>query len=81
MHCIFHEIPLPKQKEVLRALVQKMKPGAKMFIREPIKESHGIPPDRVQALFTRNGLQEVRSDVTKRTFMGERVTGVYAYSP
>lgn len=81
MHYIFHEIPPPEQEEVLQALVQKMKPGAKMFIREPIKESHGIPPDRVQALFARKGLQEVHSDVTKRTFMGEMVTGVYTYSP
>ncbi len=77
MHYIFHEIPPGEQDEVLQALVQKMKPGARMFIREPIKESHGIPPEKIRSLFLNQGFKELRSDISKRTFMGEMYTGVW----
>jgi ubiquinone/menaquinone biosynthesis C-methylase UbiE len=81
MHYIFHEIPQAEREEVLDALIRKMKPGAKMFIREPVKESHGIPPDEMRSLFSAHGLKEIRLFMDKKPLIGEMVTGVYEYSP
>lgn len=43
----------------------------------PPRKKIYILPDRVRSLFSKQGLKERRSDISKRTFIGEMYTGVW----
>lgn len=50
IHFMLHDIDKSERLEVVRALAEKMKTGAKLFIREPTKRSHGMRPEEIQQL-------------------------------
>ena len=77
VHIMLHDIPRSERPEVIKTLVQKMKRGSTLIIREPIKKGHGMPAEEIQELMTTNGLEETTSEVTKRFFMGTLYTGFY----
>ncbi len=77
VHIMLHDIPRLERPEVIKALVQKMERSATLIIREPTKEGHGILPEEIQELMTKNGLKEIVSGLAKRTLMGTYYTGFY----
>lgn len=77
VHIMLHDIPPSERPEVIKALAQKMKPGATLVIREPTKEGHGIKPQEIQELMNREGLKEIVSGLAKITLMGTYYTGFY----
>jgi len=77
MHFMLHDIDKSERQEVVRALANKMKAGAKLFIREPTKECHGIRPAEIRELMSKSGLKETDSKTTKSLMMGVMYTGFF----
>ncbi|MGB3860984.1 MAG: class I SAM-dependent methyltransferase [Candidatus Aminicenantaceae bacterium] len=77
IHFMLHDIPQSERPEIIKVLIQKMKAGATLIIREPAKEGHGILPEEIQKLMKTNGMTEIVSGFAKRTLMGKYYTGFY----
>ena len=78
IHFMLHDIEKSERSEIVRVLAKKMKPGGKLFIREPMKEGHGIPPEEIRNLMFKNGLNEIESKTAKTFIMGAVNTGIFA---
>ena len=78
IHFILHDIDHPERQEIVRALAKKMKTGAKLFIREPTKEGHGMTPEEIRELMLKSGLKENKSKSTKSFIMGTMYTGIFS---
>jgi ubiquinone/menaquinone biosynthesis C-methylase UbiE len=77
IHFMLHDVEKSERDEVVRALAEKMKAGARLFIREPTKEGHGMRPEEIRELMSRNGLEEIDSKESKSLMMGAVVTGLF----
>jgi len=78
VHFILHDVEKDQRQRIVNALSRKLKAGGRLYIREPIKESHGMPPDEICQLMTHSGLEEVEHKITKAIIPGPMYTGVYA---
>ena len=70
MHVI-HDIAPADRQDVAKALSRSLRAGGSFFIREPIKESHGMPPEEIRSLLAAAGLRETSSRQTKSEYMGK----------
>jgi 2-polyprenyl-3-methyl-5-hydroxy-6-metoxy-1,4-benzoquinol methylase len=77
IHSMLHDIDKSERQEVVKTLAEKMKTGAKLFIREPTKECHGMRPEEIRELMSKSGLEETDSKTAKRFMMGVLYTGVF----
>ncbi|NOR22132.1 MAG: methyltransferase domain-containing protein [Candidatus Aminicenantes bacterium] len=78
IHFMLHDIDKSERYEVVKALAEKMKTGAKLFIREPTKEGHGMRPEEIRELMSKSGLKETDSKATKSLMMGVMYTGFFS---
>ena len=78
IHFMLHDIDKSERHEVVKALAEKMKTGAKLFIREPTKEGHGMRPEEIRELMSKSGLKETDSKATKSLMMGVMYTGFFS---
>ena len=68
---VIHDIaPVDRQTTVM-ALSRKLKTSGTLFIREPIKDSHGMPVEEIRTLLSDPGLREIEHKVTKTDYMGK----------
>ena len=51
IHHVLHDIHPKKRAGVVKQLSRILKPGGKIYIREPIKLSHGMPYEEIRELF------------------------------
>jgi 2-polyprenyl-3-methyl-5-hydroxy-6-metoxy-1,4-benzoquinol methylase len=77
VHIMLHDIPQKERPEVIKALTQKMEEGARLIIREPTKEGHGIRPEEIRELMEMSHLTETESEIAKHSFLGTMYTGLY----
>jgi 2-polyprenyl-3-methyl-5-hydroxy-6-metoxy-1,4-benzoquinol methylase len=77
IHFMLHDVEKSEREEVVRALAKKMKAGASLFIREPTKEGHGMRPEEIRELMSKNGLEETDSKESKSLMMGAVSTGFF----
>ena len=70
MHVI-HDIEPVKRQDTINVLSQKLKKDGSLFIREPIKKSHGIAVEEIRALFTNVDLREAASEEDKSEYKGK----------
>ncbi|MGD9347528.1 MAG: class I SAM-dependent methyltransferase [Candidatus Aminicenantes bacterium] len=77
VHVMLHDIAQKERPQVVKALSQKMKRGARLIIREPTKEGHGICPEEIRELMERNYLKEEKSEIVKRGLLGTMYAGHY----
>jgi len=59
-HFMLHELPAADRPDFVRCLSEKLKPGGRLLIREPIGEDHGMPLDEIRGLLTQAGLSEAQ---------------------
>ena len=78
IHFMLHDIDKSERKEVVKELAKKMKADAKLYIREPTKESHGMRPEEIQELMFECGLKETESKTGKSFILGALYTGVFS---
>lgn len=77
VHMVLHDIPHSSRQKIVQTLAGKMNHGGVLYIREPIKESHGMPADKIRALMNDAGLFENAYTMTKSFFTGLLYEGIY----
>jgi len=67
---VIHDIAPEERQDTVSALCKKLKKDGAVFIREPIKESHGMPITEIQTLFSNAGLIETNCQESKSEYSG-----------
>jgi ubiquinone/menaquinone biosynthesis C-methylase UbiE len=67
---VIHDIAPGERQETVNALCRKLKETGTVFVREPTRESHGMPAAAIRALFADAGLRETRHEETKSEYRG-----------
>jgi ubiquinone/menaquinone biosynthesis C-methylase UbiE len=67
---VIHDIPPAERRGTVKALSQKLKKDGTLFVRELIKESHGMPVQEILDLFSKEGLIETKRKETKSEYIG-----------
>ena len=67
---VIHDIAEDERKDIVAALARIMKPGGRVWVLEPTKESHGIPVSELRGLMTDAGFEEVSAQVKKSSYRG-----------
>ena len=68
---VIHDIAPADRQDIVNTLSRKLKVGGVFFIREPTKESHGMPVDEIRALLSDAGLEEIEHKETKSEYTGK----------
>jgi ubiquinone/menaquinone biosynthesis C-methylase UbiE len=68
---VIHDIDPQERQETVNALARVLRPGGYFFLREPVKESHGIAPEELGSLLNNAGLHGREYKVTKSEYIGE----------
>lgn len=73
VHHVLHDILPEIRKGITQKLSDLLKPEGRLFIKEPLKPSHGIPVEEIHFLFTHTGLKESYSGEDKSCYTGTYV--------
>ena len=68
---VIHDIAPVERQDIVKTLSWKLKASGILFIREPIKKSHGMPVEEIRALLSDAGLEEIEHEETKSEYMGK----------
>lgn len=68
---VIHDIGPVERQDIINALSRTLKRGGSLFIREPIKKSHGMPVGEIQALLSEAGLKEAEHTENKSEYTGK----------
>lgn len=68
---VIHDIVPAERQNVVSSLSRKLKTNGLFFIREPTKESHGMPVEEIRTLFADAGLKEIEYSVNNSEYMGK----------
>jgi len=68
---VIHDIDPAKRQDTINALAQKLKKDGALFIREPIKKSHGMAVGEIQTLFSNAGLAEIEHKEKNSEYSGK----------
>lgn len=68
---VLHDIAPGERKSTVAALARKLKHGGRLFIREPIRKSHGMPVSEIRVLLSGVGLKEVEHQNHKSEYIGK----------
>jgi ubiquinone/menaquinone biosynthesis C-methylase UbiE len=68
---VIHDIEPVERKDIVKALARKLKKTGKLHIREPIRESHGMPVSEIRTLLYKAGLKEVGFEIRKSEYIGK----------
>jgi len=66
-----HDIEPAERQDTVNALSRKLKKGGTLFIREPIKKSHGMPVEEIRTLLSNAGLKEAEHKENKSEYTGK----------
>ncbi len=67
---VIHDIVEEKRQSMVKALARVLKPEGKLWILEPIKDTHGIPVDEIRSLMGNAGLRELKANIKKSSYRG-----------
>lgn len=71
IHYVLHEIPESQRADVAGALASNLKEGGRICVREPTKDSHGMPPEEIVDLMRSAGLFEGFTESKGSVFSAE----------
>lgn len=77
IHLTMHEVERHLRFDAVRALSNALRYGGKVFIREPMREGHGMTADEIRELMSGNGLKEISYELTKALHFGPVYAGVF----
>lgn len=77
VHWMFHDIDAPDRPAVPRAIADALRPGGRLYIREPTKPTHGISGHEVRRLASAAGFTEVRADEGATAIVGSWFEAVF----
>ena len=67
---VIHDITPQDRQDVVTVLCEKLKAGGTVFVREPIKKSHGMPATEIRTLCANAGLREAGYKESKAEYRG-----------
>jgi ubiquinone/menaquinone biosynthesis C-methylase UbiE len=67
---VIHDIAPEDRQGTINALARLLSKNGKVFIREPIKQSHGMPISEIRELFSNAGFAEARFNENKSEYRG-----------
>jgi len=67
---VLHDIAPPERPAIVEALARLMRSGARLYIYEPTKPSHGMPAREIRQLMAGAGLREGSSRPQRRAYLG-----------
>ena len=70
IYYVLHDINPNERQEIIKVMVQKLKAGARLYIEEPTKESHGMKKSDILKLMKNAGLEMEKSAESKTYFRG-----------
>jgi len=68
---VIHDIEPAKRQDKINILARKLKKDGTLFIREPVKKSHGMPVEEIQTLLSNAGLKEAEHTENKSEYRGK----------
>jgi ubiquinone/menaquinone biosynthesis C-methylase UbiE len=71
-HFVLHEFPKKYQKRAVQQLVDNLRPGGELYIREPVSEHHGVGADWLTQF-----LNEVHIEIRSRKEGRAALLGAY----
>lgn len=77
---VIHDVDEAERPAVARTLAAKLKPGGRMFVRDPVVNSsrrHGISGDDLRSIMRTTGLKETSFEHVKPRLRGPMNQGVY----
>jgi len=67
---VIHDIGPEERQDIVTVLCQKLEREGTVFVREPIKKSHGMPTTEIRTLFANAGLREADYKESKSEYRG-----------
>ncbi|HUU28909.1 MAG TPA: class I SAM-dependent methyltransferase [archaeon] len=77
IHFMLHDIEKQSRQEIVNTLSRILKDTGKLLIREPAKESHGMPVEEIREVMRASGLKEIDFKVTRSLMTGQMYAGVF----
>lgn len=78
IHYVLHDVPKANQLKMINEMYSLLRPGGKVYLREPLKDSHGMPSEEVEKLFLDAGFFQLYQNESKIRIIGNVVTACYA---
>jgi len=76
VHWMLHDVPVADRPSVLAVLARLLRPGGRLFIREPAGPSEGAAA-ALRSLLSGAGLSELRGAESSAFFLGRNYSGVW----
>ena len=77
VHWMLHDVPPWDRPGIVAELARLLRPGGRLFSREPTNARHGIPAARVREAFAAAGLAETLAVEGKAPILGEYYRAVW----
>ncbi len=78
VHLVIHDIEKEERRPIIETLAGKLRPGGRLFIKEPTREPHGMPEEELWAFLTGAGLEETARVESKSIFLGPLIEGQFS---
>jgi len=76
IHLVLHDIEEESREPALRELYEKLKHNGRIYVREPVDESHGMPGKEIIELMHRAGLSHEKI-LEERAYFMNVFTGIF----
>ena len=73
IHHVLHDIHPEKRHKVVKQLSRILRPDGRIYVREPIKKSHGMPYEEIRQLFKEVDKKEIDFSIKQN----KEYTGIY----
>ena len=77
VHWMLHDIPPWDRPSIVAELARLLRPGGRLFSREPTAAKHGMPAAQAREVYAAAGLSESRADEGKLPIIGEYYRAVW----
>ena len=77
VHWMLHDVHPQDRPEIVAELARLLRPGGRLFLREPTAAKHGMPSAQARELFAAAGLTETLATEGKAPILGEHYRAVW----
>ena len=77
VHWMLHDVPPWERPAIVAELARLLRPGGRLFSREPTNAKHGMPAAQLRELFAAAGLTETLATEGKAPVLGEYYRAVW----
>lgn len=77
VHWMLHDVPPWDRPPILAELARLLRPGGRLFVREPTARKHGMPAAEVRRLLAAAGLTEIEGEEGRVRLVGPCYRGVW----